>query len=143
MMFQLFLTSLNLWSTYRRQKSQLLFIYFFTSSEFPSTIFFVNLAMADIMFPTFIAPQYILSQTFTHPGGVTGKVLCTLLTGGNCAWIGAVSSVFTSVNISIERYYTVMYPLSNKGNLSERKLVVSDVLRKNAFKLFTVVNQLS
>ena len=59
------------------------------------------------------------------------------------AWIGAVSSVFTSVNISIERYYAVMYPLSNKGNLSERKLVVSDVLRKNAFKLFTVVNQLS
>ena len=143
MMFQLFLTSLNLWSTYRRQKSQLLFIYFFASSEFPSTIFFVNLAMADIMFPTFIAPQYILSQTFTHPGGVTGKVLCKLLTGGNFAWIGAVSSVFTSVNISIERYYAVMYPLSNKGNLSERKLVVSDVLRKNAFKLFTVVNQLS
>ena len=44
---------------------------------------FVDLAMADIMFPTFIAPQYILSQTFTHPGGVTGKVLCKLLTGGN------------------------------------------------------------
>ena len=54
-----------------------------------------------------------------------------------------VSSVLTSVNISIERYYAVMYPLGNKGNLSERKLVVSDVLRKNAFKLFTVVNQLS
>ena len=33
------LTSLDLWSTYRRQKSQLLLIYFFTSSEFPSTIF--------------------------------------------------------------------------------------------------------
>ena len=44
---------------------------------------FVDLAMTDIMFPTFIAPQYILSQTFTRPGGVTGKVLWKLLTGGN------------------------------------------------------------
>lgn len=87
------------------------------------------------MFATFIAPQYILSQTFTHPGGVTGKVLCKLLTGGNFAWVGAASSVFTLVNISMERYYAVMYPLSNKGNLSECKLMVSDVLRKSHFTI--------
>ena len=97
----------------------------------PINYLLVNLAIADIMFATFIAPQYILSQTFTHPGGFTGKVLCKLLTGGNFAWVGAASSVFTLVNISMERYYAVMYPLSNKGNLSECKLMVSDVLRKS------------
>ena len=99
----------------------------------PINYLLVNLAMADIMFATFIAPQYILSQTFTHPGGVTGKVLCKLLTGGNFAWVGAASSVFTLVNISMERYYAVMYPLSNKGNLSERKIMVSDAPRKKVF----------
>ena len=99
----------------------------------PINYLLVNLAMADIMFASFIAPQYILSQTFTHPGGVTGKVLCKLLTGGNFAWVGAASSVFTLVNISMERYYAVMYPLSNKGNLSERKIMVSDAPRKKVF----------
>ena len=98
---------------------------FFHLLRVPINYLLVNLAMADIMFATFIAPQYILSQTFTHPGGVTGKVLCKLLTGGNFAWVGAASSVFTLVNISMERYYAVMYPLSDKGNLSERKIMVS------------------
>ena len=101
----------------------------------PINYLLVNLAIADIMFATFIAPQYILSQTFTHPGGFTGKVLCKLLTGGNFAWVGAASSVFTLVNISMERYYAVMYPLNNKGNLSECKLMVSDVLRKSHFTI--------
>ena len=101
----------------------------------PINYLLVNLAIADIMFATFIAPQYILSQTFTHPGGFTGKVLCKLLTGGNFGWVGAASSVFTLVNISMERYYAVMYPLSNKGNLSECKLMVSDVLRKSHFTI--------
>ena len=79
MMFQLFLTSLDLWSTYRR----LAFDLFLHLLRVSINYLFVDLAMADIMFPTFIAPQYILSQTFTRPGGVTGKVLCKLLTGGN------------------------------------------------------------
>lgn len=78
------------------------------------------------MYATFITPQYILSHTFTHPDRVTGTMLCKLLTGGNFAWVGAASSVFTLANISIERYYAVMYPLGNKGLLTERKLMVSE-----------------
>ena len=92
----------------------------------PINYLLVNLAVADIMFASFITPQYILSHTFTHPDGVTGTVLCRLLTGGNFAWVGAASSVFTLANISIERYYAVMYPLGNKGNLTQRKLMVSE-----------------
>ena len=78
------------------------------------------------MYATFITPQYILSHTFTHPDGVAGTMLCKLLTGGNFAWVGAASSVFTLANISIERYYAVMYPLGNKGKLTKRKLMVSE-----------------
>ena len=77
------------------------------------------------MYASFVTPQNILSHTFTHPDGVAGTVLCKLLTGGNFAWVGAASSVFTLANISIERYYAVMYPLGNKGKLTERKLMVS------------------
>ena len=91
----------------------------------PVNYLLVNLAVADIMYASFITPQYILSHTFTHPDGVTGTVFCRLLTGGNFAWVGAASSVFTLANISIERYYAVMYPLGNKGKLTERKLMVS------------------
>ena len=91
----------------------------------PINYLLVNLAVADIMYASFITPQYILSRIFTHPDGVAGTVLCRLLTGGNFAWVGAASSVFTLANISIERYYAVMYPLGNKGKLTERKLMVS------------------
>ena len=100
-------------------------INFFTS-RVPVNYLLVNLAVADIMYASFITPQYILSHTFTHPDGVTGTVFCRLLTGGNFAWVGAASSVFTLANISIERYYAVMYPLGNKGKLTERKLMVSE-----------------
>ena len=92
----------------------------------PINYLLVNLAVADIMYASFVTPQYILSHTFTHPDGVAGTVLCRLLTGGNFAWVGAASSVFTLANISIERYYAVMYPLGNKGKLTERKLMVSE-----------------
>ena len=77
------------------------------------------------MIATFLTPQYILSHTFTHPVGVTGTVLCRLLTGGNLAWVGGASSVFTLVAISVERYYAVMYPLGNRGKFTNRKLKVS------------------
>ena len=119
----------------KEMKESIVYNSFLHLLRVPINYLLVNLAIADIMFATFIAPQYILSQTFTHPGGFTGKVLCKLLTGGNFAWVGAASSVFTLVNISMERYYAVMYPLSNKGNLSECKLMVSDVLRKSHFTI--------
>lgn len=100
-------------------------VYLLYSLRVPINYLLVNLAVADIMFATFITPQYILSHTFTHPDGMTGTMLCKLLTGGNFAWVGAASSVFTLANISIERYYAVMYPLGSKGKLTEQKLMVS------------------
>lgn len=85
----------------------------------------VNLAIADILFATFIAPRIILMVNLSHPERVTGSILCKLLTGGAVAWIGALSSIATLTAIAMERYYAVIYPYSNKGKLTKRKLKVS------------------
>ena len=85
----------------------------------------MNLAVADMTFAVFLAPKFILSQTFTHPDGAAGNALCRFLTGGTLGWLGGASSAFTLVVISVERYFAVMYPLGNKGRLTKRKLQVS------------------
>ncbi|KAL9975314.1 hypothetical protein ACROYT_G012467 [Oculina patagonica] len=91
----------------------------------PMNYLLVNLAVADILFAAFIAPDIFFALTSTHPEGMVGTVLCKLLTGGTVAWIGAASSVITLVAITIERYYAVVYPLGDKGKLTERKLKVT------------------
>lgn len=94
----------------------------------PINYLLVNVAVADIIFATFLTPRFILSQFFTHPVGLTGTVLCRLLTGGTLGWVGGASSAFTLMAIAIERYYAVMYPLVNKGRLTKQKIRVSRFL---------------
>ena len=76
----------------------------------------------------FFGPRYILIHNISHPGGVSGNVLCKLLTAGTCGWLGASASVFSLVVIAIERYYAVVHPHGNKGRLSKRKIKVFGVL---------------
>ena len=85
----------------------------------------MNLAVADMLVGLFFTPQYIFMHMFTHPDGVTGTVLCRLLTGSNVAWVGGATSVFTLVVIAIERYSAVMDPFGNRGRLTSRKLKVT------------------
>ncbi|KAL9957242.1 hypothetical protein ACROYT_G038854 [Oculina patagonica] len=83
----------------------------------------LNLAVADILFGTFFAPRLFFKLTgVQHPDGMTGTILCKLLTDGTVGLVGAASSVVTLVAIAIERYYAVVYPLGNKGELIERYL---------------------
>ena len=84
----------------------------------------LNLAVADMMYAIFIAPKFFVKLAGSHPDGVTGLVLCKLLTDGTIAWIGGASSIVTLVAIALERYYAVLYPLGNKGKLTKRKLKV-------------------
>ena len=84
----------------------------------------INLAISDMTLAIFFAPRYIFMHTFTHPDGMTGKVLCNLVTGGNLAWVGSGASVFTLVAIAIERYHAVVNPLGSLCKLSKRKLKV-------------------
>ncbi|XP_078349113.1 neuropeptide FF receptor 2-like [Oculina patagonica] len=90
----------------------------------PMNILLLNLAVADMMVGLFIAPRFIFIHLFKHPDGLAGKVFCELLTGGNLAWYGGVTSVFTLVVIAFERYYAVMYPYGNRGKLTYNKLKI-------------------
>ena len=97
----------------------------------------MNLAVADILFAAFIAPSVLLRLKFNHPEGMTGTVLCKLLTGGNVVWVGGIASVVTLVTIAIERYYAVLYPLGNKWKLTKRKLKVSLIGNKECLFKFS------
>ena len=90
----------------------------------PINYLLVNLAVADILYATFVTPDTFLRLASTHPGGTTGTVLCKLLTGGNLAWVGATSSLVTLVAIASERHYAVIYPIGNFGKLTKCKLKV-------------------
>ena len=84
----------------------------------------MNLAVADILYAVFIVPDVYFRLNATHPEGVTGAVLCKVLTGANLAWMGAASSIVTLVAIAIERYYAVKDPFGNIGKFTKRKLKV-------------------
>lgn len=94
-------------------------------------ILLLNLAVADMMVGLFIAPRFIFIHLFKHPDGLASKVFCELLTGGNLAWYGGVTSVFTLVVIAFERYYAVMYPYGNRGKLTYNKLKVQCMPRRH------------
>ena len=74
----------------------------------------------------------ILTHISSHPEGISGKVLCTLLTDGILAWVGAASSVVTLTAIAFKRYYAVIYPQGNKGDLSMRKVKVSEIIPRKS-----------
>lgn len=90
----------------------------------PINYLLVNLAVADGLYATFITPEIFFRLASTHTGGMTGTVLCKLLTGGGLAWIAGTSSVVILVAIAAERYYAVIYPTGNVDRLTKRKLKV-------------------
>lgn len=92
----------------------------------PMNFLLVNLAVADILYATFIIPKVLFKLIFTHPGGVTGTFLCKFLIRGNVAWVGGISSIITLVAIAIERYNAVVYPY--KWRITKRKLKVCHLL---------------
>lgn len=80
----------------------------------PINCLLVNLAIADIMYAAFIAPEVILRIAITHPDGLAGTFLCKLVTAAIFAWIGAFSSMVTLLVIAFERYFAVIYPYENR-----------------------------
>ncbi|XP_022784191.1 pyroglutamylated RFamide peptide receptor-like isoform X2 [Stylophora pistillata] len=84
----------------------------------------LNLAICDVLFAIFITPKIIVSYNISHPDGVTGVILCKLLTGGNMAWVSGAFSVIILVTIAVERYHTVRYAFDPNRKLTKRKLKV-------------------
>ena len=67
--------------------SAILFL-FLVFHRTPINYLLVNLAIGDMMYAAFIAPEVILTITGNHPGGKGGTVMCKLLTAGILAWVG-------------------------------------------------------
>lgn len=88
----------------------------------PMNYLLLNLAVADLMMGVSMFPRFILSDTFVHPRGRAGDVLCKIVMAGNLGWIGAISSIFSLVLISLERYYVIMKPLSIRHRITTKKL---------------------
>ena len=91
----------------------------------PINYLLVNLAIADALYATFVTLQTFLKMRPTHPGGITGTLLCKLVTGGRLAWVAGTSSLITLLAIAAERYYAVIYPVGNLGKFTKGKLKVS------------------
>lgn len=83
----------------------------------------VNLAVADMVSSIFHTTELVYSHIDTHPDGTAGKAVC-MLRNGTLQWIGSAASVFTVVAIAVERYFAVIYPHGNKGNLSMQKVKI-------------------
>ena len=88
------------------------------SMKIPMNYLLVNLAVADMAFAIFTSPQYIVRPFFQHPEPPIGDFVCKVATGGGLSWVGTAASVFTLVLIAFERYYSILFPHSNKGRLT-------------------------
>ncbi|KAK3696882.1 hypothetical protein QZH41_013730, partial [Actinostola sp. cb2023] len=91
----------------------------------PMNYLLLNLAVSDIMVAVFLIPRYVLTNAFTHPEGVVGTYMCKFLTGEVLTWVGALSSVYSLVAISVERYYAVMMPHCSKSRFTVKKFKVT------------------
>ena len=90
----------------------------------------LNLAVADILVALFVVPRFVLFNAYILPDGMTGTVICKLLTGGNLSWIGAVASAFTLAVVALERYYAIMNPQGTQ--LTAAKVEVRKKLNQKA-----------
>ncbi|XP_031560391.1 D(2) dopamine receptor-like [Actinia tenebrosa] len=72
----------------------------------------LNLAVADLLFGVFFAPEFIFLPFFRQsvPDGVLGDWLCKILLGSNIGWVASRASIFTMICLSVERYFAVCRP---------------------------------
>lgn len=91
----------------------------------------VNLAIADILVAVFMGIKFVIGPTFAHPGGITGRYLCTFITGGTTAWTAAVASIYSLVAIAIEAYRAAFRPFHGR-------VVSARSLRKTFFFVWLI-----
>ncbi|XP_031566050.1 5-hydroxytryptamine receptor 7-like [Actinia tenebrosa] len=88
----------------------------------PTNYLLLNLAVADLLFGVFLAPEYIFLPFFRHslPDGVLGEWLCKLLLASNIAWMACRASTFTMICLSVERYFAVCRPHTFRQRFSPK-----------------------
>ena len=92
------------------------------SMKTPMNYLLLNLAVADIIVGIFFAPRLLFISLFTHPTGTRGNFLCKMVTGMNVTWVASLASAFTLVSVAVERFYAVVYPMSVRHKVTNRKL---------------------
>ncbi|XP_032221498.2 QRFP-like peptide receptor [Nematostella vectensis] len=90
----------------------------------PMNYLLVNLAISDLLLLIFFSPTFIFKGAYTHPGGLAGDVLCSLVTGESFAWMGGYASALFLVAIAIERFYAVTNPHSNLVSITNSNLKI-------------------
>ncbi|XP_068753060.1 neuropeptide FF receptor 1-like isoform X2 [Montipora capricornis] len=88
----------------------------------PFNYLLLNLAVADIIYPTFLFAYFVYRHSLNNPDAMPRNAICLSLT--RMAWVGADSSVFTLIAIARERYCAVVHPLSIQRKLTWQKLKV-------------------
>ncbi|XP_068696295.1 neuropeptide FF receptor 1-like [Montipora capricornis] len=89
----------------------------------PFNYLLLNLAVADIIYPTFLFAYFVYRHSLiNNPDAMPGNAICLSLR--RMAWVGADSSVFTLIAIARERYCAVVHPLSIQRKLTWQKLKV-------------------
>ena len=96
--------------------------FLFISHRTPFNYLLVNLAVADIIYPTFLLIYDTYNHSLHTPDEMPGNAICLSLR--KLAWIGADSSVFTLIAIARERFFTVVHPHSIQRKLTWQKLKV-------------------
>ncbi|XP_031566049.1 allatostatin-A receptor-like [Actinia tenebrosa] len=88
----------------------------------PTNYLLLNLAVADLLFGVFLAPEYILFPFFRHsvPDGVLGDWMCKILLGSNIALMASRVCIFTMVCLSVERYVAVCRPHTFRQRFSPK-----------------------
>ena len=81
------------------------------------------LAVADLLVTLFCIPIYITSTSnfHYHLTGMSGKIMCKLLSGYMLPFHLAGMSIYIMVAISIQRYFAICRPLSSMANPSPSK----------------------
>ena len=97
-------------------------LFLFISHRTPFNYLLVNLAVADIIYPTFLLIYDTYNHSLHTPDEMPGNAICLSLR--KLAWIGADSSVFTLIAIARERFFTVVHPHSIQRKLTWQKLKV-------------------
>lgn len=87
----------------------------------PISIVLVNLAVADSTVLVFLAPRHVFFGLIDpYPAGPSGDYLCKFITGGNIAWIGAITSICSLLLIAAERFYAVCVPHKYSSTFTRR-----------------------